>query len=109
MRAFLQDRELQFETATKKAGKKKTPTMENVLYFGCKNRDMDYIYRDELEAYEERGVLSKLHIAFSREQKEKVYVQHLIQRAEDARDIGRMLLDENGYVFVSVLHSVIYL
>lgn len=99
MRAFLQDREFQFNDASKKS-KKGVPAMENVLYFGCKNRDMDYIYRDELEGFKESGILTQLHIAFSREQNKKVYVQHLIQRDEDAKQISRMLLDDEGYVFV---------
>ena len=101
MRALLQEREYRMENATKKSSKKNAISMKNVLYFGCKNRSQDYIYQDELEGYEKRGVLSKLHVAFSREQKKKVYVQHLIQRESDADEISRMLLDENAYVYVS--------
>lgn len=99
MRALLQEREFRQQAGSKK-GSKKEANMENVLYFGCKNRSQDYIYKDELEAYEQSGILSKLHVAFSREQKTKVYVQHLLQRDQDAADICRMLLDESGYVFV---------
>ena len=94
MRALLQEREHQLEVASKsnKSKKNNAITMKNVLYFGCKHRFQDFIYQDELKAFESSGVLTKLHVAFSREQKEKVYVQHLIQRPDDAADICRMLL-----------------
>jgi sulfite reductase alpha subunit-like flavoprotein len=37
--------------------------------------DDDYIYQEEFEAYLERGTLTGLHVAFSRRQATKVYVQ----------------------------------
>ena len=39
-----------------------------VLFFGCRNRNHDYLYQEELEEYERNGVLSGLYVAFSREQ-----------------------------------------
>jgi NADPH-ferrihemoprotein reductase len=71
MRALLQERE-----ARGGGG-------ENILYFGCKNRTQDYLYKDELEAFKDSGVLTKLYLAFSREQKEKVYVQNLMEQNEE--------------------------
>jgi NADPH-ferrihemoprotein reductase len=111
MRALLQEREHQQQqqqqlasakksSSSKKNNSSSAATMENVLYFGCKDRNQDYIYQDELLAFEQSGVLTQLHVAFSREQKKKVYVQHLVQRPEDAAAICRMLLDEGGHVYV---------
>ena len=54
-------------------------TGEFVLYFGCRRRDEDFIYRDELEGYLADGTLTSLITAFSRQQKSKVYVQHKLK------------------------------
>jgi NADPH-ferrihemoprotein reductase len=70
----------------------------SILYFGCKNRTMDYIYRDELEAFVEDGTLTELHLAFSREMAEKVYVQHLL--AKRAEETWKLIRDENASIFV---------
>ena len=56
---------------------------ETVLYFGCRNRAHDYIYEDELTAYEKDGTITQLHTAFSRDQPEKVYVTHLLRQNRD--------------------------
>ncbi len=62
-RAFLQEREFR-----KASGK-------NWLLFGDRNAATDYIYQDEIEAMQEKGVLTRLDLAFSRDQEEKIYVQ----------------------------------
>mmetsp|Transcript_29658 Transcript_29658/g.70481 ORF Transcript_29658/g.70481 Transcript_29658/m.70481 type:complete len:743 (-) Transcript_29658:136-2364(-) len=71
---------------------------KSVLYFGCKDRSMDYIYRDELEAFVEDGTLDGLHLAFSREQDEKVYVQHLLK--ERAKETWDLIDAEKASVYV---------
>ena len=49
------------------------------LFFGCRRRDQDWLYREEMEGYLKTGVLSELHTAFSRDDpKRKVYVQDRI-------------------------------
>ena len=63
-RAFLQER-----AATGAKGK-------NWLFFGDQKSDSDFLYRDELEKYQHDGILTRLDTAFSRDQGEKVYVQH---------------------------------
>ncbi|KXZ55264.1 hypothetical protein GPECTOR_3g401 [Gonium pectorale] len=50
------------------------------LFFGCRSRHHDYIYQEELEGFVASGVLSNLHIAFSRDQSSKDYVQHHVER-----------------------------
>ncbi len=62
-RAFLQEREFR-----KASGK-------NWLLFGDRNAATDYIYREEIEGMQEKGVLTRLDLAFSRDQEEKIYVQ----------------------------------
>jgi len=68
-----------------------------VLFFGCRKQSEDYIYQEELEGYKKEGVLSGLHVAFSREQEHKVYVQHLL--GEEGKTVFE-LLEKQGFFYV---------
>lgn len=71
-RAFLQERE-----STRASGR-------NWLLFGNPHRTSDYLYREELEAWQASGLLTRLDLAFSRDQAEKRYVQHcLLEQAAE--------------------------
>jgi sulfite reductase (NADPH) flavoprotein alpha-component len=52
------------------------PNSKNWLFFGDQHVATDFLYRDELEAMFNEGILTRLDTAFSRDQAEKVYVQH---------------------------------
>ena len=52
---------------------------EAMLFFGCRHRDHDYLYREELEQFDADGIVS-LYTAFSREDGPRTYVQDLIAR-----------------------------
>ncbi|NKJ46758.1 reductase [Burkholderia sp. SG-MS1] len=47
----------------------------NWLFFGEQHAATDFYYRDELEAMRDSGVLTRLDLAFSRDQADKIYVQ----------------------------------
>ncbi|MEM7147937.1 MAG: sulfite reductase subunit alpha [Verrucomicrobiota bacterium] len=49
---------------------------ENWLFFGNPHAGTDFLYREELEAMRDGGALHRLDTAWSRDQGEKVYVQH---------------------------------
>jgi sulfite reductase (NADPH) flavoprotein alpha-component len=49
---------------------------KNWLFFGDQRASTDFLYREELETMQREGVLSRLDLAFSRDQAEKFYVQH---------------------------------
>ncbi|TMJ84449.1 MAG: cytochrome P450 [Alphaproteobacteria bacterium] len=68
-RGFLQER-----AAMKARGAELGPAM---LFFGCRHPDQDYLYRDELKAFEASGI-TELHTAFSRAEGPKTYVQSLV-------------------------------
>lgn len=51
-------------------------TGRNWLFFGDQHAASDFLYRDELAEFTRDGTLTRLDTAFSRDQAEKVYVQH---------------------------------
>jgi sulfite reductase (NADPH) flavoprotein alpha-component len=65
-RAFLEERKI-----TGAKGK-------NWLFFGNPYQKTDFLYREEIEAFQKDGTLSQLDLAWSRDQKEKIYVQNLM-------------------------------
>ena len=50
-------------------------TGRNWLFFGDQKRATDFLYEQEWLGYQERGQLTRLDTAFSRDQVTKVYVQ----------------------------------
>ena len=48
----------------------------NWLFFGDQQKDLDFLYREQLESMQQAGVLTRLDLAFSRDQPEKFYVQN---------------------------------
>ncbi|HEY5705065.1 MAG TPA: flavodoxin domain-containing protein [Terrimicrobiaceae bacterium] len=69
----------------------------NWLFFGDQKAASDFLYREELEAMQKDGFLTKLDTAFSRDQAEKIYVQN--RMIENAAEIWSWL-QEGGYFYV---------
>ena len=69
-----------------------------VLYFGCRNKAHDFIYGDEIEQYQTDGILTTVHLAFSRDQTEKVYVQHLMRKNQ--KELYKLLTEEQAHIYV---------
>lgn len=84
-RAFLEERE-----ARQAAG-------PNWLFFGDRNSATDYIYQDEIEAMQSSGLLTRLDLAFSRDQEEKIYVQdRMLQNGAELFS----WLQQGGYFYI---------
>jgi sulfite reductase (NADPH) flavoprotein alpha-component len=79
-RAFLEER------------RERSASGANWLFFGDQHRKCDFIYEDEISTFSETGLLTRLDLAFSRDQADKVYVQHRL--IENGKDIYSQL--ENG-------------
>ena len=58
------------------------PGSRNWLIFGERNAAHDSFYGQDLQKWRDSGLLTRLDLAFSRDQDERVYVQHVIQRSE---------------------------
>jgi sulfite reductase (NADPH) flavoprotein alpha-component len=78
-RAFLYDR-----MATKATGR-------NWLFFGHQRRDRDFFYEEELAGMRAAGVLTRLSLAWSRDDKEKFYVQDRMRQV--GADLWQWLSD----------------
>jgi sulfite reductase (NADPH) flavoprotein alpha-component len=70
-------------------------TGKNWLFFGNPYFTTDFLYQTEWQQWLKKGVLSKLNVAFSRDQAEKVYVQHKL--LANSKEIFAWL--ENGASF----------
>ena len=74
-RAFVEER-----AETNASGK-------NWLIFGNPHFETDFLYQTEWQQYLKKGILSRLDVAFSRDQAEKIYVQHrILQKSKQIFD-----------------------
>jgi len=74
------------------------PYGEMTLYFGCKGREWDYLYREELTQYCAEGIIKDHHVAFSREHAQKVYVQDLI--GKNKYEMTKLLFESGAVLYI---------
>ena len=70
---------------------------KNWLFFGDQTRKNDFIYEEEIIGFKKSGILTKLDLAFSRDQREKVYVQH--KMLESSKKFFKWL-EDGAYIYV---------
>jgi NADPH-ferrihemoprotein reductase len=70
---------------------------KSILYYGCRKKAEDFLYNEELEDYEKNGTLTKLNVAFSRDQAEKIYVTHLLRSDQN---LVWNIIKEGGHIYV---------
>jgi sulfite reductase (NADPH) flavoprotein alpha-component len=73
-------------------------TGRNWLFFGEQHFTTDFLYQTELQQWLQTGVLNRISLAFSRDQSQKIYVQHRM-----LEEGGRLLewLEGGAYFYVS--------
>jgi sulfite reductase (NADPH) flavoprotein alpha-component len=71
---------------------------KNWLFFGSQHEKCDFAYGDEFEAFKKDGILTRLDCAWSRDQAEKIYVQHRMM--ENAGEIWKWIDTEEAHFFV---------
>ncbi len=80
------------------------PVGPTKLFFGCRDADADYLYRDELAELKSSlgGDMLEVVTAFSRTEKNesggKMYVQDRVRAHEE--EVMRLLVEENAYFYV---------
>jgi sulfite reductase (NADPH) flavoprotein alpha-component len=84
-RAFMQQRE-----AEEASG-------QNWLFFGNPNYTQDFLYQTEWQRFVKDGVLNRVSLAFSRDQEQKVYVQH--RMLEQGADLYKWL-EQGAHLYV---------
>jgi sulfite reductase (NADPH) flavoprotein alpha-component len=84
-RAFLEERQ-----ATGAKG-------NNWLFFGDQKSATDFLYREQIQLWQNDGFLTRLDLAFSRDQIEKIYVQ--TQMLENAAELWKWL-EDGAYFYV---------
>ncbi|PFH88575.1 sulfite reductase subunit alpha [Bacillus sp. AFS088145] len=67
------------------------------LFFGDQHEASDFLYKSELEKYQQDGVLTKIDTAFSRDSDQKVYVQH--KMLENSKELYEWI-EKGAYFYV---------
>ncbi|XP_038619697.1 LOW QUALITY PROTEIN: nitric oxide synthase, brain [Tachyglossus aculeatus] len=71
-----------------------------VLVFGCRQAEIDHIYKDETQQAKKKGVFKELYTAYSREpEKPKKYVQDVLQE-QLAETVHSTLKKQGGHMYV---------
>jgi sulfite reductase alpha subunit-like flavoprotein len=73
------------------------PTGDSLLFYGCRSEQMDYFFKEEWE-YLSNVMPLTITPAFSRDQREKIYVQDLIRT--HAAQVFDLLHENNGTLFI---------
>ena len=84
-RAFMQEREAQDAEG------------KNWLFFGNPNFTQDFLYQTEWQGYKKSGLLTNISLAFSRDQEQKIYVQHRL--LEQGAEVYQWL-EEGAHFYV---------
>jgi sulfite reductase (NADPH) flavoprotein alpha-component len=71
---------------------------KNWLFFGSQHEKCDFAYGEEFEAFKNEGILTRLDCAWSRDQPEKIYVQHRMR--DNAAEIWKWLNADGAHFFV---------
>lgn len=69
----------------------------NWVFFGDRNFTTDFLYQTEWQQYMSTGVLTKINLAWSRDNEKKHYVQHEIKK--ESKEFMKWI-DSGAYLFV---------
>lgn len=84
-RAFLEEREMREAKG------------ENWVFFGDQHEAQDFLYKDEIAAWQESGLITELSLAWSRDTDKKVYVQTRIK--EQGQQFFEWL-ESGAYIYI---------
>lgn len=90
IRSFLQQRDHLLSTHEMRAE-------DNLCFFGCRNRGKDWLFANEWEGMASQSKVD-IHLATSRDQDKKIYVQDLIRQNGDK--VWNVLGLRGGYLYI---------
>lgn len=94
MRALVQQR-MQWRRQT---SAQVTTTAKDLLFFGCRNAESDYFFQEEWKEYVDQGVPLEVFAAFSRDQRQKVYVQDLVR--QQSQKVYDAVVNKSGIIYI---------
>jgi sulfite reductase (NADPH) flavoprotein alpha-component len=72
-------------------------TGRNWLFFGDRNFTSDFLYQTDIQNWAGTGLLSRVNVAFSRDQAEKIYVQHkMLEQGDSLLE----WIDAGAYIYI---------
>lgn len=96
-RGFIQERACIASAGSGTIDRDNTPFGPALMYFGCRDADLDYIYKSELAGWEDQGVV-QMRPAFSRMSDEKWKYVH--ERMWDEREELAELFRQGAKIYV---------
>ncbi|MDX1519401.1 MAG: sulfite reductase subunit alpha [Gammaproteobacteria bacterium] len=71
---------------------------KNWVFFGNPHSKTDFFYEEELRKYRKDGLLTRLDTAFSRDQRDKIYVQH--RMLHNSHELWQWIHEEHASIYV---------
>lgn len=68
------------------------------LFLGSRHQREEYLYGEQFEAFKAAGILTHIGAAFSRDQPEKIYIQHRIKQAK--KELIDAFVKKNGTFYL---------
>lgn len=98
-RSFWQERKIDMEMNPVPSGVNGKCWGEMIMYFGCRHKGIDELYRAELDVLIKEGVISKLYSAYSRDSgPKKYYVQDAL--AKNSTDLYDAVVNRHCHFYV---------
>ena len=69
------------------------------FYFGCRHKEMDFLYSDFWNQMKNNRIIDNFQVAFSRDQNNKIYVQHLL--LQNSKRIYQLIEEKSAYIIIS--------
>lgn len=98
-RSFWQERKIDMEMNREPTGVNGQGWGKLILYFGCRHKNIDELYKSEIESLIKEGVISKYIPAYSRDDtSKKYYVQDALSEKSD--EVNDLIVNRNCHVYV---------
>jgi sulfite reductase alpha subunit-like flavoprotein len=71
------------------------------LFFGCRHSDHDWLYKEEIQAFQDEGIITNVYSAFSRDTSKKEYVQDIMQSYNDCgKNLVDLIMKQDASIYI---------